>query len=162
MARRIDFGSTSALISCVALALSALACQADHRENAQSPSEAATAAKSFYVWYLDELAHDREPFLQDRARLAQFVTPRLLADLDRKINSPDGLEADYFLRAQDYLDGWIGNVSAVSVGGSGKQETVRISLGKSPSAGQQLLQVRMLNEGPAWRVDLVSPSSAKE
>jgi hypothetical protein len=162
MARRIDFGTAAALIACLALALSALACQPDQHRKAQSSSEAAAAAKSFYVWYLDELVHDREPFLQDRARLAQFLTARLLADLDRRLNSDDGEGADYFLRAQDYLDGWIGNVNAVSASWSGKQAAVRLTLGRSHSADEHVLQVGMLNDGTGWRVDQVSAILSKD
>lgn len=161
MAPRIDFSRIPAWLACLLLALGTLTCHAEQAKKVQSPADAASAAKSFYVWYLDQLVHDRDPLSQDRSHLAQLVTPRLLADLDRKINSADGLDADYFLRAQDYLDGWIGNVAATPVSGSSGQVVVRVALGKSNTPDEHLLQVRMFNDGTVWRVDQVGEISPK-
>ncbi len=47
----------------------------------------------------------------DRPTLQRYVAPALIPAIGRKIASPDGLDADDFLQAQDYVDAWESNIA---------------------------------------------------
>jgi hypothetical protein len=65
----------------------------------------------FYRWYLGELAKDRNPLQDDHAKIETYVSKALVQELDRHIDSEEGLDEDYFTRAQDYLEDWASNIA---------------------------------------------------
>ena len=75
---------------------------------------------SFYEAYLQALAQNRDPFTQDRAFVKRYVAASLIEEIDQQIKSPDGLEADYFTQAQDFLDEWKGHISVAEAAGAVK------------------------------------------
>ncbi|UOD33279.1 DUF3828 domain-containing protein [Massilia violaceinigra] len=52
------------------------------------------------------------------------------------MNSEDGLDADYFIQAQDYHDDWEKNISVAKSRISGNAATVRVT----PGAGKESIQ----------------------
>jgi len=130
----------------------AVAAQAVQR----TPQETAAA---FYRWYLGEIASHRDPLTQDRAKVESYVTKGLLQEIDRRINSPDGLDEDYFIRAQDYLDDWLTNiaVSDVEIHGQNASETVTLGATKQ---SRHRVELKLVNEGGAWRISEVGGPSA--
>jgi hypothetical protein len=71
------------------------------------PQSAKTTVVAFYKWYLHALAADKEPLEDDRAELARYVSLPLLREIDRRIHSDEGMDADYFIQAQDVLPDWL-------------------------------------------------------
>lgn len=122
-----------------------------------SPAE---TARSFYAWYLPRVAHDHDPIRDDRPALARWVSPALVAEIDRRMKSADGLESDPFLLAQDYLDSWLGAVSVGVARGSEARATVPVVLGAGRPQAQRL-EVTLLRGPQGWRIRTVSASARR-
>ena len=161
----LKFGPRSLLI---AFGMASLICVGAPGAHAQSPADtpSAVAASSsqntpesslvaFYRWYLQALAGNRDPIHDDRAHLATFVSVALLKEIDRRINSPDGLDADYFTRAQDYFDDWASNVDISNVLIRGKNASAMVVLGATKESRQRLA-VGLIREGNAWMISSVN------
>jgi ABC-type transporter MlaC component len=116
---------------------------------------------SFYEAYLQALAQNRDPFTQDKAFVKRYVAASLIAEIDKQIKSPDGLEADYFLQAQDFLDEWKGHISVAEAAGAvkaGVAVTV-VTLGTKASS-EYRLKVRLKKETGGWKISHVQRLSA--
>ena len=142
---------------------------------AESPAPAATAASAgagaaavdvapdkvahdFYAWYLGELAGDRDPITLKAPLLRQYVAPALLAEIDKKMHSADGMEADYFLKTQDYLEEWVGHVSVAGPKTSGASATTLVTLGPDAAGKGEVwkLRVTLAKDGAAWKIRAVA------
>jgi hypothetical protein len=123
------------------------AAQGVHR----TPQEAAPA---FYRWYLTELANHRDPLSQDRGKIESYVTKTLLQEIDRRINSPDGLDEDYFIRAQDYLDDWMKEIVVSDVRIQGQNASEIVTLGATKESRHRLA-LKLVNEGGSWKISKV-------
>jgi hypothetical protein len=130
-----------------------LICVADNApsKNPQSPEE---TVEAFYKWYVHALRQNREPLTQDEATLKKYVTSALIARIKKQMNSPDGLEADYFLQAQDYLDDWETNVSAAKAMIKGTVATTRVTLGAKDDSKHKL-KVSLSKQGEEWKISRV-------
>jgi len=126
---------------------------------AQSPSAAEPSAvtRQFYHWYLESLAKDREPFTKGLPTLKTYVSAALIAEIDRKSKSPDGLDEDYFLKAQAYLDPWIDNISVTETSRSATAAVEAVTLG-GKGLEQRKLTVRLRNEKGSWKITAVALS----
>jgi hypothetical protein len=120
----------------------------------QSALPATGVAADFYRWYIESLARDRDPFTQDRVTLKKYVSQALIEELDRRIGSPDGPEADYFIQAQDYLDEWVNDVTVVPVQGVGGTATVTVTLG-AKSGSPYRLRVVLGKAQDSWKITKV-------
>lgn len=134
-------------IALIAQSVSALAAQAASPKVVQ-PSE---VVHEFYRWYLQSLAQDRDPVTQDRATLKKYVAKPLIDEIERRMKSPDGLDADYFLQAQDYLDEWKSNISVSQLANNGTVATVVLTLGAKGSAAYRL-KVTLRKEADSWKI----------
>jgi hypothetical protein len=94
-------------------------------------------AHDFYAWYLGELAASRDPFTLEAPALRQYVCAALLAEIDKKMHSADGMEADCFLKTQDYLDEWIGHVGAAAPKLGGATVSTVVTLGPDASGRER-------------------------
>jgi hypothetical protein len=84
-------------------------------DSAATPEE---AVEDFYTWYLGYIGAEAEPRnpLVDRAyRAAPYLSPSLVARIDRMVEESDGLRYDPFLCAQDVPD-WVNAVSSYDNG----------------------------------------------
>jgi hypothetical protein len=122
------------------------------------PATAANATpeesiRSFYKWYVTALIANRDP-LQQRAKMKQFATERLLKEIDKKKKSADGLGSDYFLDAQDFDDQWAKKISVSNVDIQGTKAKAHVLLDASPEMRRKL-DVGLVNEGGAWKIDRV-------
>src|SRR5215510_10050422 len=97
-------------------------------EHSSKAGPQATLAE-FYHWYLEALAKDRNPLGDDRAKMEQYVSKTLLQQIERHINSPEGLGEDYFTKAQDYLEDWQTNIVVSDVRIEGKAASAIVTLG---------------------------------
>lgn len=118
-----------------------------------SPSDPSATLHSFYHWYVTELIVNHEP-LKNRAAMQRFVTKRLLREIDKAVQSPEGLEADYFLDAQDFDNQWADNISISKVKVSGDKATAEVLLTGQETMRRQL-SVTLIKEGSLWKVDKV-------
>jgi hypothetical protein len=111
-------------------------------------------AKNFYVWYLKELSKNRDPLSDSAATMRTYVSSRTLAKIRRMINSPDGMEADYFLQTQDYMEEWLPPPkSQIKKIGNTNSELV-VTLGENTENKYQL-SVTMLKEEGRWKISKV-------
>jgi hypothetical protein len=117
--------------------------------------EITTAVTDFYRWYLGAFAKDQVPIKTDRARMEAHVTKELLQQIDKKMKSPDGLDADYFLKAQDYMDDWSSNIALSRIRVNGDAATATLTLGATKES-KHLLALRLVHEGDTWKISRVS------
>lgn len=134
------------------LALYGLIASAQPAKPASQPPD---VVRDFYRWYLQAIAKSKDPATKDRAGLKNYVSADCIAMIDRKMKSPDGLDADYFLQAQDFEDNWISNISVKETARTATTATMAVVLGKSPS--EQKLTVRLRNEKGVWKIVAVTP-----
>jgi hypothetical protein len=124
--------------------------------SAQSQTGQITAAVTdFYRWYLGAFAKDQVPIKTDRARMEAHVTKELLQQIDKQMKSPDGLDADYFLKAQDYMDDWSSNIALSRIRVNGDAATATLTLGATKES-KHLLAVRLVHENDTWKISRVS------
>jgi hypothetical protein len=125
------------------------------------PSELSSAGSpqatlvTFYHWYLEALSKDRNPIRDDHAKMSSYVSSALLRDIDKRFNSPEGFDQDYFIRAQDYLTDWVTKIVVSNVHISSGVASATVTLG-STNETKHLLTVELINEGGAWKISRVS------
>ena len=141
----------AALRLLIVLALGGAALSARADEAAAAPEQ---VIKKFYAWYVGELVADRDPFTDGRAEMQRSVTPRLLKEIEGKLSEEGGLEADYFLSAQDFDKEWAENVTVSTPTTKGERATAAVEL-KSQVMGTQKLQVTLVQAEGAWKIDRV-------
>lgn len=134
----------------------ALAAAVDVASQAASPEEPAAVARDFYAWYLSELKGNRDPLDDERPSLERYVAPSLVAEIVQMMESPDGMEEDYFIKAQDYLDGWLGHVTATRADLVGDNATTVVTLGKARSDLWRLRVMLIKNPQGEWRIRRVA------
>ncbi len=121
----------------------------------QSPDK---VAHDFYAWYLGQLAKNQDPLTLKAPQLRDWVDTALLAEIDRKMHGADGLDADYFLKTQDYLDGWLEHVAVAPAKVSGQTATAVVTLGAPTAARDEIwkLRVTLASDGRRWRIRSVA------
>ncbi len=108
-------------------------------------------ALEFYSWYLARLAANQDPLADQPALMAKYVAKALLKEIKKKMESADGLNADYFIQAQDYSDGWLGAVFVSNLQINGNSATAQLVLGRlEPDVYR--LSLKMLLEQGTWKI----------
>jgi ABC-type transporter MlaC component len=110
--------------------------------------------RDFYQWYVQALVQNRDPFTQDRAQLKRYASERLLREIDHARKGPDGLDGDPFVDAQDFDKDWAKNISVSAPVINGKRATTVVEL-SGKEMGTRKLQVTLVQENGAWKVDKV-------
>jgi len=145
-------GNFRALVGFVFAALAAHGLGAPAAQSAPprvvEPSE---VVSTFYRWYLRSLTQDRDPVTQDTATLRKYVAAALIGEIDKRLKSPEGLDSDYFLQAQDYLDDWEGNVSVAQLENTGTVATTVLTLGGKGQTAYRL-KVTLKKEAGTWKI----------
>ena len=156
-------------IAALCLTLAAVHARADTVTGA-GPSAAASRAQAsdqapdkvahdFYAWYLGQLAKNQDPITLKAPPLQDYVSPALLADIDRQMNSADGMDADYFLKTQDYLDGWLAHVAVGPAKVAGRSATALVTLGAPTAAKDEIWRLRVtlaLGVDGHWKIRSVA------
>ena len=78
---------------------------------AQEAATPEATVRAFYGWYLHSLNQSQDPLKKPQAELSKFVTQRLIRSLNRALKRPDGIDADYFIDAQDWDEAWERNIT---------------------------------------------------
>ena len=123
--------------------------------DASRQAPVADVAGDFYAWYLAELKSNRDPLNDDPTALSTKVSKALVREIQRRMASPDGLDADYFLQAQDYYDDWLDHVTAQAVRVSRSSATLHVDLGANPSTRHRLI-VTLIREDARWKIRRVA------
>jgi hypothetical protein len=114
----------------------------------------ATVATDFYRWYVKAIATNRDPIADFPTELSTYVSKSLIAEIRHAMVSEDGLEADYFIQAQDYLDDWSTNARVTRSTIHGSTATIELELGASAETRQRLA-LTLIREQRAWKIRTV-------
>lgn len=139
---------------CLTFALFAAVAFRTSAEQANTPAANASApdvTKHFYAWYLSELSHEKDPLSDSRKVIESYVSRSLIQEIERKIHSADGLDADYFIKAQDYLDDWLKRVSVDQIAADETSAHVSVTLGSAKESAQHL-RVTLVKEKGLWKI----------
>lgn len=119
---------------------------------AAAASQAAEQTVSeFYRWYLHSLAAGREPLSDDRVKISKYVSNSLVREIRRRMRSDEGLDEDYFIKAQDYSDDWTRNVVAGKAVVDGDKALVALQLGAGSQTSRKL-SVVLTREDGIWKI----------
>ena len=117
----------------------------------QTASSPEAAVRHFYAWYLGRMVANQNPLQDERPALRHWVSDELLGEIQRRMDSPDGLDADYFLQAQDYDDAWLAQVAELKARSQGTQARVDLTLGPR-SAQPWRLTVTLVQGRDGWKI----------
>jgi hypothetical protein len=84
------------------------------------------------------------------------VSKPLIAKVRSAMAAEGGMEADYFIQAQDYLDDWPTNVRASKSRIRGNTAKLELTLGTSPETRQRLA-LTLTREKRIWKIRNVRP-----
>ena len=117
----------------------------------QSPSPQ-DVTRGFYSWYLHQLTLENSNPLKQRTAMLKYVTPQLYADAPRLIRRMD---ADIFICAQDWDNGWEKNfsVSTPEIKNSNATATVTLPSGETDKIR---INVTLLKTASGWRLNKVA------
>jgi hypothetical protein len=130
--------------------LVALVCFSAAQAQSQTP---AAAAQSFYRWYVAELNAEHDPITKNRAEMRKRVSARLAKWFGSK--AYEEYDSDYFLDAQDYDEGWAKTAIAAPGKTTGNTATVTVTLPKTSNFPRKVLNLTMIREAGAWKIDKV-------
>jgi hypothetical protein len=122
---------------------------------AQTAATPEQAAKSFYQWYVRELAREGGNPIQQKKTVLKSVSKKL----GNFIYSPSYEEygADYIIDAQDFDETW--RVSTTKAVVRGNNATLKILLKSARPKNQDFsrtLPLKMVKENGEWKIDLVN------
>lgn len=124
---------------------------ANSRAQTSTPQQ---TVRSFYKWYVHEVNADRYP-LKNKVTLQKYVTGRLIARIRKAQASEDGLDADYFLSAQDFDKDWERNITVSNLVVKGDTTTLSVLL-DGKLIPKHRLKVVLKKEGGSWKIDRVN------
>jgi hypothetical protein len=106
-------------------------------------------SKQFYQFYVKAVSANANPLKTDKAKMAAYVAPALLQEIEKKSKSPDGLDADYFLQAQDVMEDWATHVQSKIKTENNSEATIEVTLGNKE---KYHLAVSMLKSAGGWKI----------
>lgn len=120
--------------------------------------------RRFYQVYLQSLNQKEEPLAKRRAELSKLVTQRLMRSYYHATKRDTGINADFFIDAQDWDAAWANNISISKAKIQGSRAVVTVTLkGGVAQAGSQRfdnkLKVGLRKEGGVWKIDSVNGRS---
>ena len=118
---------------------------------AATPQAAEQAVSAFYKWYLHSLAAGREPLSDDRKEISKYVSSSLVREIDKRMNSDEGIDEDYFIKSQDYLDDWERNVVVDKATVDGNQALVPLKLGEAGES-RRSFSIALVREAGSWKI----------
>lgn len=112
---------------------------------------------NFYKWYLHNLKANKDPFTELQETVKKYVSRPLRDRITKQINSPDGLDADYFLKAQDWLDDWEKTITTTGVSRTKSDVVVNVTMGGAKDTRHRLT-VKLRQEDGIWKINDVRES----
>ena len=114
----------------------------------------AEATKTFYAWYMHQLNQNIYPLDKNREEMKQYVTGRLIQEIDQMPKGPEGLNGDYFVDAQEWDSEWEKNIVVSKVTIEGEQAKADLVL-SGPKNPDHKLRVNLVRENKIWKIDKV-------
>ena len=109
----------------------------------------------FYKFYMHALNAEGDPLTKNRDTMKRYVSERFLKEVDRLSKIEGGIEADPFICAQDFDDGWEKNISVKDIAVTGKTATAKVEL-----SGKQMdphhLNLKLVEAADGWKIDRIS------
>lgn len=139
----------AAFLACLSMVFASAAPQA-----AEKSTSAVTV--EFYRWYVKTIESTRDPMTDFPTVLSGYVSKSLISEVRAAMANEGGLEADYFIQAQDYSDDWSTNVRVIKSKIHGDTATLELELGASADTRQRLA-VMLIREHRTWKIRLVRP-----
>jgi hypothetical protein len=124
--------------------------------SAQTSMTPEATVHRFYEWYVHTLNQNEEPIEKHRAEMSKFVTQRLIKSINRVLKSPEGLDADFFLDAQDWDKDWEKNIITTKASIQGARAKLSVTLKGGVGFGNHRLRVGLLKEGGVWKIDSIN------
>jgi uncharacterized protein DUF3828 len=109
-------------------------------------------ARGFYSWYLHQLTLENVEPLKQKTTALKYLTPQLYANAPRLIRRMD---ADIFICAQDWDNGWEKNfsVSAPHIKNNSATATVTLPSGETDRIKIDLMLIKTAS---GWRINKVA------
>jgi len=123
---------------------------------AQAPATPEATVQRFYSWYLHALNQNEHPLDRHQTELSKFITARLLISLKRALKRPDGIDADFFIDAQDWDESWERNISTSAATTQADRAIVNVTLKGGEAFGTKRLKIGLRKEIGAWKIDSVN------
>ena len=128
---------------------------------AQTSTTPEATVRAFYAWYLHAVNQNEDPLQKNQAELSKYITRRLMRSLNRALKRDTGINADFFIDAQDSDEGWEKNISVSKARIQGMRATVIVTLkGGTMLADNKTfdkkLKVGLRKEGGVWKIDTVN------
>lgn len=136
------------LLALLGFAFSLTNFSGNHAAAAENAS-AVQFSKAFYQQYMKALAQDDFDRIKPD-RLKAYLTPSLIARLKKMENSEEGFDADYFIKAQDYLDDWVMHIQVKERNVDQTAASITVTLGEKEP---QQLEIRLKFQNHQWRID---------
>ena len=102
----------------------------------------------FYKSYITLVSETKSP---SDEFLAKSVSIELIKKIRKQASSEDGLDVDYFLDAQDYLDDWKANIAVTQITVVGNRARAVVSLGLA-KPGKYQLSVNLIFIDREWKI----------
>jgi len=118
----------------------------------QQPATPQDIARGFYSWYLHQLTLENMNPLKQKTTALKYLTPQLYANAPRLIRRMD---ADIFICAQDWDNGWEKNfsVSTPHIPNSSATATVTLPSGETDRIK---IDLTLIKTAAGWRINKVA------
>ncbi len=117
----------------------------------QSPTPQ-DVARSFYSWYLHQLTLENSNPLKQKTTALKYLTPQLYANAPRLIRRMD---ADIFICAQDWDNGWEKNFSVSTPEIKNGSATATVTL-PSGEIDRIRINLTLIKTAAGWRINKVA------
>lgn len=109
-------------------------------------------AEAFYNWYLQSSSDEKDPMTDNIPQMKQYVSDGLIDRIKKQMASPDGLEEDYFIKAQDYMEEWLTQISVSEPQVQGASAREQVTLGNTPDT-TQVVDVLLVKDNGCWKIN---------
>src|SRR6185295_13865873 len=109
-------------------------------------------ARGFYSWYLHQLTLENSNPLKQKTTMLKYLTPQLYANAPRLIRRMD---ADIFICAQDWDNGWEKNFSVSTPQIKNGSATATVTL-PSGDTDKIKIDLTMIKTASGWRINKVA------
>ena len=131
------------------LVVTALLATPAQTQQAATPQD---VARGFYSWYLHQLTLENVEPLKQKTTALKYLTPQLYANAPRLIRRMD---ADIFICAQDWGNGWEKNFSVSTPHIKNNSATATVTL-PSGETDRIKIDLTLIKTASGWRINKVA------